>query len=93
MEETARQAKSKRVNVYPMGKSGESGEEIPFGKEERRLCVLHRDISWTAKSRNFKIRDGKVGRNKVYHEKSAEVIVGIANTEGPNVCIVSTHYA
>ncbi|MBP5362933.1 MAG: hypothetical protein J6Y71_07955 [Ruminococcus sp.] len=61
---------------------------IPFGKEERRLCVLPREISWTTKSNIFKISDGKVGRNKVYHEKSAEVVVGTANTEGPNVCIV-----
>ena len=62
--------------------------EIPFGKEERRLCGLPREISWTIKSNIFKISDGKVGRNKVYHEKSAEVVVGTTNTEGPNVCIV-----
>lgn len=63
---------------------------IPFGKEERRLCVLPREISWTTKSNIFKNSDGNVGRNKVHHEKSAEVVVGTANTEGPNVCIVLT---
>ena len=62
--------------------------KIPFGKEERRLCGLPREISWTIKSNIFKISDGKVGRNKVCHEKSAEVVVGKANTEGLNVCIV-----
>ena len=62
--------------------------KIPFGKEERRLYGLPREISWTIKSNIFKISDGKVGRNKVCHEKSAEVVVGKANTEGLNVCIV-----
>ena len=61
---------------------------IPFGKEERRACVLPREVSWTTKSNIFKNSDGKVGRNKVYHEKSAEVVVGTVNTEGPNDCIV-----
>ena len=61
---------------------------IPFGKEERRLCVLPREISWTTKTNIFKNGDGNVGRNKVYHEKSAEIVVGTANTEGPNLCIV-----
>ena len=62
--------------------------KIPFGKEERRLCGLPREISWKTKSNIFKISDGKVGRNKVCHEKSAEVVVGKANIEGLNVCIV-----
>ena len=57
-------------------------------KEERRLCGLPREVSWTTKYKIFKNSDGRVGRNKVYHEKSAEVVVGTANTEGPNVCIV-----
>ena len=37
---------------------------------------------------NFKISDRKAWSKKVNHEKSAEVVVGKANTEGPNVCIV-----
>ena len=42
---------------------------------------------------NFKSSDGTVGRKKVYHKKSAEVIVGITtNTEGPNVYMMFVHH-
>ena len=41
------------------------------------------------KSNIFKISDGTIGRKKVCHKKSAEVIVGMnTHTEGPNVYMV-----
>lgn len=41
------------------------------------------------KSNIFKISDGTIGRKKVYHKKSAEVVVGRdIYTKGPNVYMV-----
>ena len=42
---------------------------------------------------NFKNSNGTVGRKKVCHKKSAEVVVGRThNTEGPNVYMMFTHH-
>ena len=71
-----------------MVNQGKVGKQFPSGKK-REGCVDYPERSHGRLSpKSLKNSDGRVGRNKVYHEKSAEVVVGTANTEGPNVCIV-----